>query len=170
METFSALLAICAGNSPVPGELPTQRPMTWSFDVFFDLRPNKRLSKHWWGWWLEMPSCPLWRHCNDSAGLSQKHWGSLMSVILNQIMYSTTKWPINGSMRMNHMNGWNVWTKTDQPNDVWYCYEFLIGKFNSLNDASGPSEGRSIFRTAFQVMLSHCPTIVLPNFDFSLDM
>ena len=40
METFSALLAICAGNSPVPGEFPTQRPVTRSFDVFFDLRLN----------------------------------------------------------------------------------------------------------------------------------
>ena len=45
METFSALLAICAGNSPVPDEFPTQTPVTWSFDVFFDLRLNKRLSK-----------------------------------------------------------------------------------------------------------------------------
>ena len=45
METFSALLAICAENSPVPGEFPTQRPVTRSFDVYFDLRPNKRLSK-----------------------------------------------------------------------------------------------------------------------------
>ena len=36
METFSALLAICAGNSPVPGEFPTQRPVTRSFVVFFD--------------------------------------------------------------------------------------------------------------------------------------
>ena len=45
METFSALLAICAGNSPVPGEFPAQRPVTRSFDVFFDLRLNKRLSK-----------------------------------------------------------------------------------------------------------------------------
>ena len=35
METFSALLAICAGNSPVPGEFPAQRPVTRSFDVFF---------------------------------------------------------------------------------------------------------------------------------------
>ena len=43
METFSALLAICAGNSLVPGEFPTQRPVTRSFDVFFDLRLNKRL-------------------------------------------------------------------------------------------------------------------------------
>ena len=44
-ETFSALLAICAGNSSVPGEFPAQRPVTRSFDIFFDLRPNKRLSK-----------------------------------------------------------------------------------------------------------------------------
>ena len=45
METFSVLLAICAGNSPVTGEFPTQRPVTRSFDVFFDLRLNKRLNK-----------------------------------------------------------------------------------------------------------------------------
>ena len=37
METFSALLALCAGNSPVTGEFPSQRPVRWSFDVFFDL-------------------------------------------------------------------------------------------------------------------------------------
>ena len=49
MEAFSALLAICAGNSPVPGELPAQRPVTRSFDVFFDMRPNKRFSKPSWG-------------------------------------------------------------------------------------------------------------------------
>ena len=35
METFPALLAICAGNSPVPGDFPAQKPVTWSFDVFF---------------------------------------------------------------------------------------------------------------------------------------
>ena len=64
METFSALLAICAGNSPVPGEFPTQRPVTRSFDVYFDLRPNKRLSKQSRGWWFETQSRPLWRHRN----------------------------------------------------------------------------------------------------------
>ena len=37
-EAFSELLALCAGNSPVPGEFPVQRPVTRSFDVFFDLR------------------------------------------------------------------------------------------------------------------------------------
>ena len=76
MEIFSALLAICAGNSPVTGEFPTQRPVTRSFDVFIDLRLNKRLGKQW-GWWFETPSRPLWRHCNGcpndrDAGLKNR--------------------------------------------------------------------------------------------------
>ena len=64
METFSALLAICAGNSSVPREFPAQRPVTRSFDVSFDLRLNKRLSKQSWGWWFETLPLPLWRHSN----------------------------------------------------------------------------------------------------------
>ena len=43
METFSTLLALCAGNSPVTGEFPAQRTVTRSFDIFFDWRLNKRL-------------------------------------------------------------------------------------------------------------------------------
>ena len=52
---------------PVSGEFPTQRPVTRSFDIFFVLRLNKRLSKHSWGWWFETLSCPLWRHCNGPS-------------------------------------------------------------------------------------------------------
>ena len=52
-----------------PGEFPTQRPVTWSFDVFFDLRLNKRLSKQPWGWWFEMPSWSLWHYCNELSKL-----------------------------------------------------------------------------------------------------
>ena len=59
------LLALFASNSPVTGEFPSQRPVTRSFDVFFDLHMNKQLSKQSWGWWFEMPSCSLWCHCND---------------------------------------------------------------------------------------------------------
>ena len=61
IETFSALLAICAGNSPVPGEFPAVTP---SFHVFFELCLNKPLSKQSWRWWFETLSHPLWRHCN----------------------------------------------------------------------------------------------------------
>ena len=53
METFSALLAIGAGNSPVPGKFPAKRPAARSFDVFFDFRLNKRLKKQSWGWWFQ---------------------------------------------------------------------------------------------------------------------
>ena len=60
METFSALLAMCTG----------------SFDVFFDLRLNKRLSKQSWGWWLETLSRPLWRHRNEiSSCRPSSLWG-----------------------------------------------------------------------------------------------
>ena len=48
----------------VPGEFLTQRPVPRSFDVFFYLRLNKRLSKQSWGWWFETLSHPLWRHRN----------------------------------------------------------------------------------------------------------
>ena len=65
MKTFSALLAICAANLQVLGEVPAQRPVTRSFDDFFDLRLNKRLSKQSWGWWFDMLSRPLWRHRYD---------------------------------------------------------------------------------------------------------
>ena len=65
METFFALLAICAGNSPVTDEFPAQRPVTRSFDVFVDLRLNKRLSKQSWGWWFKTLTRPWWHRCND---------------------------------------------------------------------------------------------------------
>ena len=83
METFSALLAICAGNSPVTGEFPAQRPVTRGLDVFFDRCLNKRLSKQCWGWWFETPSNPLWRHCNvpvsfpRSLRIISLAWGNL---------------------------------------------------------------------------------------------
>ena len=51
------------------GEFPTQRPVARSFDVFFDLRLNKRLSKQPWGWWFETLSRLLWRHRNVGS-----HW------------------------------------------------------------------------------------------------
>ena len=65
METSSALLALCVGNSPVSGEFPSQKPVTWIFDVFFDLGLSKRLSKQSRCRWFETPSRSLWRHCND---------------------------------------------------------------------------------------------------------
>ena len=70
MKTFSALLAICAWNSPVTGEFPAQRPVTRSFDVFFDLRLNgavgdlRRRRAHY--------DVTVIRHSNDVTVMYQK--------------------------------------------------------------------------------------------------
>ena len=117
METFSALLTVCAGNSPVPGEFPAQRPVTRSFDVFFDLRLNKRLSKQSWGWWFETPSCPLWRHRN---GISKRsglinikvklvHW-QLLIWIHKPIYYNTVELLKLAKLTISKLNdrGWHA--------------------------------------------------------------
>ena len=78
MEIFSALLALCAGNSAVTGEFPSQRPVTRSFDVFFDLRWNKRLSKQSRRRGFETPSHSLWCHCNE---ICHMHDVTVMSYI-----------------------------------------------------------------------------------------
>ena len=57
-------ISLCAGNSPIIGEFPSQRPVTRTFDVFFDLRLNKWLSKQSWDWWFGMPLRSLWCRCN----------------------------------------------------------------------------------------------------------
>ena len=66
METFSALLAICAVNSPVNGELPAQRPVTRSFDVLFDL-------------WLNG-----WVNNREAGDLRRHHTHHYVTVMVNQ--------------------------------------------------------------------------------------
>ena len=65
---FRATGPLC-GEFTGPGEFPAQWPVTRSFDVFFDLHLNKRLSKQPWGWWFETPPWSLWRQCNASYRL-----------------------------------------------------------------------------------------------------
>ena len=107
METFSALLAICAGNSPVTSEFPAQRPVTRSFDVFFDLRPNKRLSKQSWCWWFEMPSHPLWRHSNVKwAAVTWQQWEDTRTVVA--AMTTRGHFPTQPSQIVCFMVTWDV--------------------------------------------------------------
>ena len=64
METFSALLAICVGNSPVPVNSPHKDQ--WHGALMFSLISawiNGWVNQSR-GWWFETKSCPLWRHCN----------------------------------------------------------------------------------------------------------
>ena len=63
METSSALLAICAGNSSHKGQ--------WRGALTFSLICT-RINEQWWGWWFETPSSPLRRHCNETMAYDQR--------------------------------------------------------------------------------------------------
>ena len=55
METFFALLTVCVGNLLVTGEFPSQRPVTRSFDIVFDLHLKN-------GWVNNRDASDLRRH------------------------------------------------------------------------------------------------------------
>ena len=96
METFSALLAVCEGNSPVIGEFPSQRSMTLNFDVFFDLCRNKQLSNSSTRRWFETPLCLLCHYCDDCRNSWQ--WNNLHLI---------------GTCWLKQWMGWQNWAQKD---------------------------------------------------------
>ena len=154
MEKKSVLLAICAGNSPLTGEFPTQRPVTWGLDVFFDLRQNKRLSKKWWGWWFETPSRPLWRHCNDTV-LTRL----VMQWILSRELPTTGNLciPVDDATQWAHDA---MITSSWRQNDVVTSFR----RYNDVIIASAPMKCGSHLKTHFLntcKVLSSCCQIAL---------
>ena len=123
METFPALLAFCAGNSPVTGEFTAQRPLTRSFDIFFNLRLNKRLNKQSWDWWFETSSCPLWRRCNVcSSRLVCNHFLHLRTNqvhISRNVLSSVTVW--HGKLAQLHDDRYTI-----------YVYKFCHTRFLTI--------------------------------------
>ena len=120
MEPFSALLAICAGNSPASREFPAKRPVTRSFDVFFDLCLNKRFRKQSWGWWFETLSLPLWRHCNVTSNMDsnvRKFYSNNSDDQCCQITNSTT--PLT-SYNWQHFNGETLRATRRKNSSQWY--------------------------------------------------
>ena len=95
METFSALLTLCAGNSPIAGEFPSRRPVTRSFDYFY-LGLNKRLSKHSRRWWFETPSRSLWHRCNVTyICFKFNHMSCHLSTLCDSVFAKSPKWQTN---------------------------------------------------------------------------
>ena len=82
METFSTSLALCAGNSMVTSEFPSQRPLKRSFVVIFDLLLNKWLCKQLRRQWFETPLSSLWCHCNEILWIFWhfKHWQKVVII------------------------------------------------------------------------------------------
>ena len=119
LEIFSALVAICMENSLVPGEFPTQRSVTQSFDVFFDLHLNDWLSKQWWGWWFETPLCPLWRHRNVLSILGP--WPQCARV------HGPSSWR-NRQSRSGHL--WSIHNRTPWVSAGVLCFCETIDQFH----------------------------------------
>ena len=138
---FRVTCHLCgAGNSPVPGEFPTQRPVTRSFDVFFDLRLNKRLSKQSWGWWLETISRPLWRHRNGTFenSLSKSYWGTV---------------PVDGVIKCSHYvtsacSGVSPRSNPHYSNITWASWRLNSWQLDCLVS--------SLFRLTSKKISKHC--------------
>ena len=101
METFSALLALCAGNSLVTGEFPHKGQWRGAFMLPLICTWNKRSSKHSWGWWFETLSHPLWRHCNETGQI----WLPGISVFWQVIVGASLHYTLVTSMTLC-MNSW----------------------------------------------------------------
>ena len=167
METLSALLAFCAGNSPVTGEFPTQRPVTQSVDVFFDLPLNKRLGKQWCSWWFETPSCPLWRHRNvQNRNRFQSVQDSVMGAIAKDswqfhhepLQKLTTKSSTHSFSSLWSNEGWfhsqnEGWFHSQKSN---FIYEYKMIKWLLM-----VSHFRIVLRNTNYVFICECQTALI---------
>ena len=108
MKTFSVLLALCAGNSPVTSEFPSKRPVTQSFLWYF------LWSAPWINSWVNNRERSLWCHCND--------W-----IILKKICISSQNTQQRRNMRCSNFT-LHVLYKDFHFHAQWYltCHAFLL--------------------------------------------
>ena len=146
METFSALLALCEGNSPVTGEFASRRPVTRSFDVFFDLRLNKRLSRQPRRRWFETPSHSLWRHCNSVKRALSRYSIDLTELLtFNKFMDTESIYQWRGEVLLVLLKHWwrrsfiTCFNSVLLPSQT--CLQRLVEKINPLNICSSMSWG-----------------------------
>ena len=126
MEIFAALLTICAGNSPVPGEFLAQSPVTRIFDILFDMRLNKRLSKRSW---FETPSCPLWLHSNEDDIIDVSPSSQTFGVLETWTkMNITTDYTTFAGQQMSMAVYFDKWPDIQIQ---WVCH-FILTKIKSL--------------------------------------
>ena len=100
------------GEFTGPGEFPAQRPVTRSFDVFFDLSLNKRLSKQPWGWWFETPSWSLWHHCNGKIVIMFHDIDTNIEYKHGSYLQLTTTSVLRANCRVSSVRTWTVVTIT----------------------------------------------------------
>ena len=109
METFFALLAFSAGNSPVAGLFPTQRAMTRSFVVFFDLRLSKRLGKQSQRRWFGTSLRSLWLRCSCNDIMNTNNLGSVATPRMDKTKPDFPERTVNVNIRHIHAVTIRAW-------------------------------------------------------------
>ena len=132
------------GEFTGPGEFPTQRPVTRSFDVYFDLRLNKRLSKQPWGWSFETLSWSLWRQCNAKGTPN----GWIMGVVgyAWKFHYGVIKWKL-------FPRYWSLCGELPVTRSFDVFFELRLIKWLSKQ------WGRQLFETPSHSLWRHCNEI-----------
>ena len=122
-ETFSALLALCASNSSVTGDFPSQKPVTRSFGVLFDLLLNKRLSEQSRRRWLETPLRSLWRHCKVKKFTFQFTECSFIITLKILYVWEYHMWHTNTIWKDTFLTilPWTWWTHHDLSSPDTLC-------------------------------------------------
>ena len=124
---------------------PSQRPVARSFDVFFDSRLNKRLSKHFFSRrrWSETTPCLLWRHCNLLA-LCASH-KCILSVPICSMPYLLMLWRTSASpgMMLSNMSADCLGTLGSKVSAAIFSTEYV------RNTLALVSEGCTRFCLAF---------------------
>ena len=128
------------GEFTGPGEFPTQMPVTRSFDVSFDLRLNKRVSKQPWGWWFETPSWSLLRQCN----------GTLLAVVW---LFSRFRFIIYAYIHNHHHFGTSLRTNYIIP---WKIFR-LVALCGAIAYVTGGFPSQRAVTRDFDFFFDACP-------------
>ena len=138
------------GEFTGPGEFPTQRPVTRSFDVFFDQRPNKQLSKQPRGWWFEAPSWSLRRQCNVfESPLDATCLGWCLKNIIHAHIYIMTALVVN-TIKVIFISQWfpydaeHGWPQTDLGHHCFRQRRNCANQYTLYTWINADLSGRSI--------------------------
>ena len=87
METFSAILALCAGTLPVQVDSPHKAQWRGALMVSFICTWINNWVKKTRGWWFETPPWSLWRQCNvEMACCCVLHEATLATKVIDTLL------------------------------------------------------------------------------------
>ena len=138
METFFALLALCAGKSPVPVNSAHKSQWRGALMFIFYLHLNKRLRKQSWGWWFETHSSLLWRHCNECFNVSMS-LGSEATPTTTQLLNSRCILNRNQHTALMDDISINIITPVCNTSTIRHCLAFAYISFTASQFVFSPA-------------------------------